>query len=358
MTKIIIISHLDIVKQKNLRDIVHLSEIYQYKFHVFSYEPCGLSMKNIHFSTYQSSLINRFFQYLILILRYNRQISHVEIYTGCGNFWVLECLICRIMGIKIIACERGTPLLNINKNRTIIRNLKIFALRHLSSKIWIRELWMTEKLNTLKIPSSKVCFIPNAISVNEKTFTSKSSGLNSSFLWANSFKDFRHLDWVYNAFKQVSLSTSNFKLTVIGDLSSKGTIPCPRNQEYAEKLKFISNTTVLPFCTPFEFYLCHTFFILPADIVYLNNSLLEAMAYGCIPIISDVQGSELIVPDANHGVRFTNNEESFRNSIFYALSMSNSQIMLIQSNIKRHLINNFSIESKSQKLIDMYDNLK
>src|SRR5690606_37326994 len=43
-------------------------------------------------------------------------------------------------------------------------------------------------------------------------------------------------------------------------------------------------------------------FVLPADIVFANYSLLEAMSYGVVPVVGDGEGAERIVRSRENGV--------------------------------------------------------
>lgn len=357
MKSLIAISHIDTIKKKNIRDIVCLSKLQGFTFEVFSYSGHSLSQPSLKSHIYRRNLFSRALQYTAFILTRKKDLNHVEIYTGCGNFWILECLICSILDVKVVACERGTPLLNISKNSQVVRFAKVLALRYLTNAIWIRELWMNDILNSLNIPAKKLIFIPNAINLDDELLTQRKVQTNASFLWVNSFKEFRHLDWVYNVFNDLSVNKSDYRLTVLGDLSDKGITPCQINQTFAGRIKSSLIGNLLPFCEPYDFYLTHTFFILPADIVYLNNSLLESMSYGCVPILSDVDGARLIVPDSSHGILFNNDEKSFKTAVSEALSLTDAQIRHIQTNIIKHIRNNFSIQAKAQKILKMYKDL-
>lgn len=40
-------------------------------------------------------------------------------------------------------------------------------------------------------------------------------------------------------------------------------------------------------------------FIFPANIVFCNNALLEAMSFGCVPVVANGEGAYRIVNDSN-----------------------------------------------------------
>lgn len=96
-----------------------------------------------------------------------------------------------------------------------------------------------------------------------------------------------------------------------------------------------------------ELFMQSKVFIFPANVVFCNYSLLEAMSFGCVPIVADGEGSYWIVNDAN-GYVSKLDIDCFTNAIVDALNISNWQPRSNNAilTVKKH----FSIEDWYESL--------
>jgi glycosyltransferase involved in cell wall biosynthesis len=112
-----------------------------------------------------------------------------------------------------------------------------------------------------------------------------------------------------------------------------------------------------PFQPPQKYFLKSKFFVLPADIVYLNFALLEAMAHGVVPIVSDVEGARNIVEDGVSGLVAPHSREGLLRAMTRAKHLTKNDYECISANARLRVINQFSIDSWAKKLRSFYHSL-
>ncbi|MDB4795765.1 glycosyltransferase, partial [Verrucomicrobia bacterium] len=94
-------------------------------------------------------------------------------------------------------------------------------------------------------------------------------------------------------------------------------------------------------------------FVLPADIVFCNFALLEAMMRGLTPVISNVEGANIIVENNKSGLIRAINAEEFANAIIYLLQNDQLRIeMGIEA--RKQILLNFNSELLASQLITFY----
>lgn len=60
-------------------------------------------------------------------------------------------------------------------------------------------------------------------------------------------------------------------------------------------------------------------FVFPAEIVFCNYALLESMSYGCVPVVADGEGADMIVDRNVNGMICSRDIELFKESILQCL---------------------------------------
>ena len=94
-----------------------------------------------------------------------------------------------------------------------------------------------------------------------------------------------------------------------------------------------------------------------ADVVFLNNSLLEAMSYGLIPLISDVQDARLIVDDGINGFIFEHTENGLKNAMQKAMLLSQEEYEIMSKNAIKKVEKSFSYDVWCEQYINMIKSL-
>ncbi|WP_323668694.1 glycosyltransferase [Aliarcobacter butzleri] len=299
----------------------------------------------------EESFFNRYKQIYKYLKLNSETIHHSEIYPG-GRFAFVYIFLCRVFKIKTIAVERGDLLyyskydkLTQFSMRTVYKNSDI---------VWYRESYKNfdTKKELLKFKSKQILFIHNSIDIKKVRINYKNK--TDLFLWVNSIKSFRYPEWFVNNLNDIKFAnTTNI---LLGLKRNTKDIFEKNKQEYIMNNK-TSNLQVFEFIEPNEYYLKSKFFVLTADVVFLNNSLLEAMSYGLIPLISDVQDARLIVDDGINGFIFEHTENGLKNAMQKAMLLSQEEYEIMSKNAIKKVEKSFSYDVWCEKYINMIKSL-
>ena len=252
----------------------------------------------------EKKFFSRMWQIFIFLIKNSKHIHHIEIYPG-GRFSIFYLLMSKLFKLKTIVVERGDLLYWEQYN-----SLYKFFLKKLYKKgnaVWYREPYMKKILT--KFGVKQLFFLHNCIEVKDNNLP-KFFERDIDFLWVNRFISERKIKWVINIAKKMP----DKKFVLIGYMKNTSNSDIKKNQLLLDNLD-LENVVVCDYQNPFEYYKRAKFFLLPSDIVFLNNALLEAMSFGCIPIISDVEGSNEIVKDGYDGFIFEHNYRFFEEKI-------------------------------------------
>jgi len=196
-------------------------------------------------------------------------------------------------------------------------------------------------------------YIHNAVAASPQINNSHEK--KYTFLWANRLIRHRFSDWFVD-----TLSEKVFSKTKNALLGLRWRLNNPLIEELQDYVisKKLKNLDLYDFINPGDFYLNSKFFVLPASIVFCNNSLLEAMACGAVPIITDVDGSHMIVDDGVNGFIAKNTKEGFREAMKKAMHMSANEYTEMSDNAVRKVAQRFSFEERTEKILNLYVSLE
>ena len=124
-----------------------------------------------------------------------------------------------------------------------------------------------------------------------------------------------------------------------------------------EKTRAVLNDPVLsPQCRHFEFqdqaalpglYAACDFIVLPSLFEGFPNALLEGMAAGCIPVVSDAGAMKDIISHGQNGFIFeTENNQSAQQAVTDALSMGDPTLMEMKARVQNQVRERFSLENE------------
>ena len=190
-----------------------------------------------------------------------------------------------------------------------LRGLKlwILAIVYRGADIVIyNELYMTEVLRD-RLGVTNLEFLPNSVDVSPARKELNDHACN--FLFMNSIKFFRHPEVALEAFirlKELKVFPfdSQVRLRIVGLRQDAG---FHGNTDRESKLTEMIlgrdiSVELLPWTEESEQHLNWAdVFLLPADLVFLNYALLEAMARGIPVIVQDTPGTERVVTDGIEG---------------------------------------------------------
>ncbi len=348
-----IVVFIDWVLPKNKMQIKVMQDLgYSIIFFVNKYNPA--TSDYFRKNDEHLALEEGFFRRLLMIWHFFSQnkstLHHAEIYPG-GRFSFIYLLISKYFGIPTVCVERGDLLYYKAGGYGILTRLSMWVCYKLSNVVWYREPYMRSMLE--KIGVRNIYFLHNAVDLSpgsnvididrEKTV---------DFLWVNRIIPERRSDWFVNI-----LDTAYFKHTsnlLVGILESSA---FPDMQDFVKRAS-LPNLKVANFVSdPAEFYVKASFFVLPAEIVFANNALLEAMSYGVIPIIARQAGSELLVEDGVSGLIFDYNEQSFRDAMVRALALSREDRRLMSQAALGRVSSHFASGTYREGLSKLYEQI-
>ena len=133
-------------------------------------------------------------------------------------------------------------------------------------------------------------------------------------VFINTFKVWRHPELVVEAAARLKDHFPDARYDLVGSTGSKGL-----EQEVADqvlKLGLEGVVEIHPFDpSPGRFLERATVFLLPAEHVFCNNALLEAMERGVPPVVGDVPGAELMVEHDVDGLRIELTAEALEQAL-------------------------------------------
>jgi len=288
--------------------------------------------------------------YLFFSANY-QEIHHIEIYPG-GRFTFIYLILAKLFQIKVICAERGDLLYYKNKLEGGYDYFTKFSMRlcyRFSDIVWYREPYMKKRLH--EIGAKNLFFLHNAIPLTSNNVVSIENK-EIDFLWVNRIIPERKAEWwveILNA--AVFKDTKNVLLGLL-----KGGGYELLEKELIEKAS--SNLMFYDYANPLEFYLKSKFFVLPASIVFANFSLLEAMSNGVVPIVSDSQGSELLIEDGVNGFVFPHSKEGLQQAMMKALKLSPEEYSILSKNATETIKKRFSEDYYEKELEILYKKIE
>jgi len=354
MKKTVVI-FIDILAAKNKLQVAAIENCgFNAVFFVYNYNEKSnnfLGTKNSQVQL-KKAWLPHIFQVYHFLNNNKKKIHHLEIYPG-GAFSFIYVMLGKFFKLKTICVERG-DLLYFHKSGypKIVRFSMLFCYKF-SSITWYREFYMKPLLE--KTGAKKLFFLHNAIKIENTEDWENGSLKNKkdiTFLWLNRVIAERRYDWFINVLKKEELKqTSNYFV---------GLIP---NSNYLKEQEFIKlnkpgNLTIEEYThTPSKYFKRAKFFVLPAEVVFANHSLLEAMSYGVVPLVSMQPGSELIVENGKNGFIFQHTQEDFEKKMIGAYNLDDSRYSEFSKAAREKIVTDFSEEKYIKGIKELYTQL-
>ncbi|MDQ6757644.1 MAG: glycosyltransferase [Bacteroidota bacterium] len=272
-------------------------------------------------------------------------IHHIEIYPGDRSAF-LYLLLGKLYRIKCICAERGDLLFYNNHKFDRITRFSMWFCYKFSKIVWYREPYMQPVLEKL---NKNLFFLHNAVNKNPENSITHFEEKDITFLWLNRIIPERNADWFSASLKNPELKdTVNYLVGMVANSSFA------KEQEEVINNK-PDNLFLTEYCSnPESFYKRAKFFVLPAKIVFANNSLLEAMSYGIVPIVSDQPGTNLIVTNEQNGFVFNHNKKDFEESILKAFHLPAAEYNKMSLAAQEKIKTDFSKEKYYNGLQQIY----
>ena len=288
---------------------------------------------------------------LIFIIRYiiKKEFTHAEFYYS-GYMVFLYVLACKIMRKKTLSFLIGAEFI---AERNILWFLFLKKSLWACDGIIAKQKNLYEEAGKLGL-TEKMLLLPNAI----KAYSGKILNYEDrdiDILFLNTPRKDRNLFLLIDALRIAITENKNLKLCIVGFsvLSRIANKLEPEYQnsilEYIEQKKMNENIIIKPFVNnPYDYHIRSKIFVLPADCIFLNYSMLESMSCGTVPVVTKGDGWELIINRENGFVSEFDSKQ-FSNQIQNALIKEN---WMKKSNKAREtVINNYDIKNWGRKIL-------
>ena len=264
--------------------------------------------------------------------------------------------------IKAIAQQGRTDLWPEN---SILFPLKKAIQKYAFSKAALIHAWgpiMAKHMKNVKVDMSKVLILPKGIDLSQ--FTNKNtsnSAIVSAIVTRSLFPVYSH-DCILKAFGILNQKGIAFSLTIVGNGSQMEALEKLANDlNIQDKVIFTGSVhnTDLP-----ELLQKANIYISMPETEGVSGSLFEAMASGCYPIVSDIEGNQSWITHRKNGQLITVNDyNTLANAIIWAFEKESHRKESVISNrkfIEEHANyekNMGIIASKYHELIDHKNNV-
>jgi len=312
----ILIPIIDALKKKNMYQLCGL-HARGYRFTIVTTDSTGCSealvagLDRVKIHRYSSRLA---FLRLFVRILYSERFSLAELYPD-SYLHLLVGLILKIARIPILIVARGAELKYVNRIMSLPRRVAFRLTYALADAVLYKEPYMRDMLNEMK--KKHVYFLPNSIALPHPVDVGRPQGCR--FLFLNRITRDRHPEIILAAFMRLYRELNmtehpGVRLDIIGLMGETATNDAARKEQ---KLREMLAGHDLPVSLhpwtdrPEEWLDQADVFLLPADVVFLNYALLEAMGRGIPPLVAHVRGSECIVTHGVNGYLLPLNEDEW-----------------------------------------------
>lgn len=350
MKNTIAILGIDNFSAKNVRQ-VNLMNSKGYIFDVFTNDSLGTSKSYIpdgnKYFKLEKGIMKRMCQLSKYFFLNHKNIHHAEIYVP-GKFCLFYILISKIFFSKSIVIERGdVGFLKIYDKLTRISTILCYRY---STLVLYKEPHMEELLK--KVGVKRMIFLHNCTNINVP-FSHDINSKDIDFLWVNRFVEQRKIEWIIDAIEDGCFKKCKFAF--LGKMSSSNSKKVIQNQERLEKLARNNKNVLLEgYIEPWEYYLRAKFFLFPSDLIFGNNALNESMAYGVVPLVSDVRFSNLIIEDQVNGFLIPHNKNSFLEWMGRVMKIEENEYVALSKQARKKMEIDFNDIIWSEKLHEVY----
>lgn len=291
---------------------------------------------------------------------------HVEVYDPeiAGRFWTACIKIICFLRIKLVILNRGGAFGYDEQSDQ--KKLWLSKLYNYASCIIYKELYMKSlflQKYGLEDPN-KLALVHNRVKIGSEPQVERSG--NPVVLYLNNFRRWKRPDLCIQAAAVVCQHFPNVAFWFVGDIpNNKLATADHRNSVWShfgadelqaqadqlgigQQIKFFDFTD-----NPTPFYDRAWIFLFPSDLVFCNFSLLEAMARGIPPIISDVQDGERIVEDHVSGFRVPQTAEALANRVMLLLADETLRATMGLA-ARAKIVKEYNIADTAKILADIY----
>ncbi|HRZ26895.1 MAG TPA: glycosyltransferase [Spirochaetota bacterium] len=295
-------------------------------------------------------------QEILLLKKIARKenIRYCEYYYTAPFLQMLVVLaVMKLCRITVISIYRGGEIYYWRRH-SFFKKYFLKTANRLSHKIAYKEMYMPEILkNNGMFHQGRMYHWANSIEYAElpSDYISRKENV---LLFHNSFKEWRHPDFLIDVINRLKEKTVNFKLILAGYREDADNAILKIINEKINNYGLSKFVEIYDFAAnePEFYYKKSKIFLLPSDLVYCNYSLLEAMNYGVVPLVSELDNdSHLIIDHESDGYIVPNDEDRWSSLIYELLTDENKfERMSKLANLK--IYNDYNSQKRFEKYYD------
>jgi glycosyltransferase involved in cell wall biosynthesis len=239
-----------------------------------------------------------------------------------GRLTIFYALIAKLFSVKLIVILRGQEF-----NRSGFRLWGLKKTLKSCHAIVAKEQNLMDQLTLLKTPQHKIINLPNCVPIPQNRYLNYR---DIDILFLNSVRKERNVDLLLDAiavlvprFPEINVLITGFSTL---DKSLQQIDPLYEQQILTkiETMNLRNHISTYGFVeNPEEFYVRSKVFVLPADVIFLNYSLLEAMSYGVAPVVCSGEGAEKIIVHETNGLIASFDKKLLANALEKTLKSKN-----------------------------------
>lgn len=365
-SKTILVAGIDTVRHKNLHQFKCMAQ-HGYHFIVLTTDNLGDSATVLGETNNVQLIVTRYgFKGVLFLLSLLRilcttRIGIAEVYPYSFTTMLATALI-KLFGIPTAIVARGEEYYYLIGKMS---RAMMFAFRNtymLADHVIYKELYATDFFNAVGMRSRFL--LSNAVAVPLES--RQHAPRNCSFLFINSLKPFRHPETPLLAFLEIcrerSLDeSSGIDMRIVGFQGDNAPPDIvDREREIRELMKSAPEgapVKLLPWSNDAQAHIRQSdVFLLPADVVFLNYSLIEAMAYGLVPLIQDSPSAERILDHGREGYILANTVGAWKEAMETMLDQFETRRNMAEL-ARRKVENRFSLAAYEENYLNIYQTI-
>ena len=300
--------------------------------------------------------LKRVIMFIYLVL-YFRPV-HIELYYGQSYLHSLcYFLIAKICRIPIFSICRGGEVLYWGKRKKVIDAVYWFLMKN-SRLLLLKEPYMFAVLKERNVVKNngKVVEVYNKVPFPDM----KIPATNRDLLYLNTFKSWRYPELIIESYPYLGKQLHTDAIPnarIIGLRNNEGCLSEKEKNviQMARKSTNKDKFSVEPFSTDVtRIFMECGIFVLPADIIFCNYALLEAMSYGLVPVVTDNDPYlDRIINNRSNGMVIKPSAEALAEALVELLE--NTELFcLLSKNARKTIYKRFNIEKYVDEMVQVY----
>lgn len=279
-------------------------------------------------------------------LLFRSRFHHVEFYPG-GRLAPLYLIAMKLLRHKVVVVERG-DIGSIHLYDRVTRLSLRIAYRAADFVIY-KEPYMAQLLRSFT--AAPLLFAPNSGTPSVGPLRSHRDR-SIDFLWVNRMTVQRRPEWFVRALREPSLAGCSAAMLGFNEAAD---LPAGlRARQDAIRSQAGVNVRLEGFIDPQPLYPQARFFCVPSELVFGNNSMLEAMAHGVVPIVTRSPGIEAVVRDGLNGFVTALDESAYRDCMVRAAALAPEEWATLSAAARSTIERDYSPEAWQSRMAEHY----